>query len=1033
MRRPPRVLIYTLFLLSGCTGLIYEVVWTRELIFLLGGTTYAITTVLVAFMSGLALGSYFAGRISDRLQQPGRAYGFLEIVVGLYVLIVPVLLGIAHPLYRVLYPYVADMPWVLTGLRFLVGSLVLLLPTTCMGATLPILVGYVTQAGHAFGRSVGHLYGINTFGAVLGTVLAGFWLIPNFGLTRTTWVAATANLIIGLIAVFLLRSGKKAPLKGPAKALTKKTGKAESPLVVSRALCRVVLIAFAISGFAAMVYQIAWTRALIMSIGSSTYAFTCILAAFIFGLALGSLMVARWVDRWKQPILLFGILEFGIALSAVLIVPIHGRVPLIVQRIIESHHLNYSAMLWLEFMLVIAVTIVPTLLMGAIFPLVTRIVAVRQGESGAAVGRAYAVNTVGTIVGSFLAGFFMIRSNVLGIQNSIIAAAILNALVGLWLVYKSKPVGDTIDRRGVPAGIAVLLIFLIAVMAGRWNRELFLSAPYMYEGATAEKEVLYYGEGVDTTVAVTRDKGYQDRLVLSVNGKPDASTMLDLATQMLLGHLPSLLSPPDTKSACIIGFGSGITLSAVARYPFYERIDSIEISDEVMKASTYFASYNYDILNTDRRVNTIRADGRNHLLLTDHVYDVIVSEPSNPWITGVSNLFTREFFTLCRNRLSENGILCAWVQGYSISLLDFKLIVGTLSDVFGHISVWTSGADDYILLAGRNPSAVPFELMQERLSIKSVGEDLYRIGIKDVFHVVEKYRTSGRSLRDWIADAPVNTDDNALLEFSAPQSLYLNHTQRILRGLIDCHQSPFDEVILFPKDAKVRESASIRMANAIKAQEYRYEAGTLWVKESYAKALELLVEGYKLTPDDIMLYRAVRKYMKPFLKVPESRRSPSLNASISQMDSRREPVMVLKTDDIFKNSFDILKARAEIAGHKQQWPLAIEYAKEALQLNSEDGDLLSFRAYALLEQGQTAEAIELLDDFIEQHPHDGPANNVRGYIAALQNDLETAMVTIDKALKSGCTSPEALFDEIKQSNVYKHPRFQAMLNKYKQP
>ncbi|MGB9626466.1 MAG: fused MFS/spermidine synthase, partial [Phycisphaerae bacterium] len=201
-----RIAVLALFFLSGCAGLIYEVVWTRELIFVFGGTTYAITTILVGFMSGLGLGSCVAGRLSGRLRRPGRVYGLLEIAVGAYALLVPTLLHVAEPAYRAMYPRLMEAPALLTAARFCIGFLVLLLPTTCMGATLPILVRHVTAGGDGFGRSVGLLYGINTLGATFGTMAAGFWLIPTFGLTHTTWAAAALNLAVGTAAIVLLGS-----------------------------------------------------------------------------------------------------------------------------------------------------------------------------------------------------------------------------------------------------------------------------------------------------------------------------------------------------------------------------------------------------------------------------------------------------------------------------------------------------------------------------------------------------------------------------------------------------------------------------------------------------------------------------------------------------------------------------------------------------------------------------------------------------------------------------------------------------------
>ncbi|MHC4799722.1 MAG: spermidine synthase, partial [Planctomycetota bacterium] len=553
-------------------------------------------------------------------------------------------------------------------------------------ATLPILVGYITGEGRPFGKSVGLLYGINTFGAVLGTMAAGFWLIPAFGLTHTTWVAATVNLLIGLTAIILLRTSVKTEEQLlPVPVKVKLSDLADE---VTGHLRLAVLIGFALSGFTAMVYQISWTRALIMSVGSSTYAFTCILSAFILGLAVGSLVIARWADSFRRPVLVFGILELAIALSAILIVPVQGRIPPLVSALVSQHRENYSLLLTYQFALIIAITFVPTFLMGTIFPIVTRIIAVKDGESASAVGRAYAVNTLGTIFGSFLAGFVMI--SFLGVQYSIVAAALLNALIGAWLVIQSRPVGRPMAVRIMVSVFVVLMIPSISILAGRWDWLLLNSAPYLKGERSEEEEILYFGEGVDITVAVVRTGGKDGPILLTINGKTDASVDLtDMPTQLLLGHLPALLTD-DGKSACIIGLGSGMTLSAVARYPSYELLDCVEISDEVIKAVEYFAPYNYQVLSEDPRVNMIRADGRNHLQLTDRIYDIIISEPSNPWISGVANLFTKEYFTLCKDRLTDDGRLCVWLHSYSMSLNDFKMVVRTLYEEFDFVSIWQS-------------------------------------------------------------------------------------------------------------------------------------------------------------------------------------------------------------------------------------------------------------------------------------------------------------------------------------------------------
>lgn len=1033
-----------LFFLSGCTSLVYEVVWTRQLILVLGGTTYAITTVVVAFMSGLALGSHIAGRLSDALKRPGRAYGMLEIAVGLYGLIVPLLLGAAQPLYQVMYPHVADTPWILTGARFLVSSVVLLIPATCMGATLPILVHYTTRDGDAFGRSVGRLYGINTLGAVLGTMLAGFWLIPALGLTHTTHVAAFTNLAIGLVAILLLGStgtrlaeageGTKRPVVPSPKA-----DRSAASVPMASNVRWAVMIAFALSGFSAMVYQIAWTRALIMSIGSSTYAFTCILAGFILGLGVGSLLTARRVDRWHNPVLVFGWLELALGLSAILMMPVHGRAPALAEWIVARCHENYGTLLWTQFMLVIAVTLVPTFLMGAIFPLVTKIIAAKEGETGAAVGRAYVINTLGTIVGSLLAGFLLIRSDVLGVQNSIVFAALLNGMAGAWLLIVSRPAGVHIAWRFAPPLAMALVIPLAAVASGRWNRELLTSAPYLGRGksrgnrpdAEHKREFVYFGEGVDTTVSVLRTSNETTHYSLAVNGKVDASTGdTDMPTQLLSGHLPALLCQ-DGKKACVIGLASGMTLSAVNRYGSFEQLDCIEISEEVIKAAAFFAPYAYGVLTEDERLNMIRADARNHLLLTHEIYDLIVSEPSNPWISGVSSLFTKEYFSLAKEHLSDRGVLCIWLQAYAMSLNDFRMIAHTLCDVMGFVSIWKATTGDILFIAGHRPFEIPLDDVSRRFSAPAVRKDLYRIGIVNVAMVLGRFISSGEPVRQWASTAPIHTDDNALLEFSAPRSLYRPETLSILKELYSIARLPFDEIVTLSARNEMHQRLRERAADS-------QQGHKLWIRGLEAAenrepvaALRNFLDAYQLDTGDYALHHQLLEYRRTLLERDSSQVvTPELMGMLDQIDLVRQPTVTALVGDVaFTELAEALYARAYRAWREGLWSVAADYLAEAHDLDPDKEAIVVRLAFAMARLNRPEDAIRYLEPFLERHPTAGEANHIRAALAAQANDSETALGRIRTALAAG-VAPETLREDRLLAPLRSDPRFEELLSRY---
>lgn len=967
LQNTPRGVLYALFLLSGATGLVYELVWTRELIFVFGGTTYAITTVLVAFMGGLGLGSYISGKLSRRLAQPGVLYGFIEVCIGIYALLVPLLLGLMDPLYRAIYPHVHDAPAVLTGVRFMLSAIIMLIPATMMGATLPVLVRHVTLGGGSSGRSIGILYGINTFGAVFGTAATGFVLIPMLGLSTTTWSAAIVNIVIGIIAIALLRVDRERGEQIRRADMARRGSRETAPTNIPRHVRTILLIVFAFSGFTAMVYQIAWTRALIMSIGSSTYSFTCILAAFILGLALGSLLIARWVDSMRNPVLVTGIFQLAIALSAVIVLPIYGRIPLVVHELVMRYQQNYDLLLALEFLLVIAVTFVPTLLMGALFPLVARANASHEEEAGEATGKIYAVNTIGTVAGAFLGGFLLIRSDVLGVQSTITLAALVNALGGALLIWLTRPVGENLARRVVPAAVAVGLVPLIVGTTGRWDMNLLNSAAFLGRSqdilTEADKwELVSVAEGVDLTVIVTKSKQNPDALTMSVNSKVDASTnVADMVNFLLTGHVPALLNT-DGKSVCVVGLGSGLTLGAITRYPGYEHIDSVELSEEVIDAARdHFAPYTHDIFE-DERIEHIRADGRNHLLLTDRKYDLIVSQPSNPWIAGVSNLFTREYFQLARDRLTPGGVFCAWLQGYTMSESNVKLVIRTLLEVFPHVTLWEMGEYNYGMIASDQPLTRPLDALLERFNTPEVRADCYRIGMGRIESILGRFLASTENLREWAGPGVLHTDDNAIMEFSAPRHLYNDEEVQIMTSLLRVQESPFESVIVASGSDARHAQIQGRTASIIESRKERIRAFALRTERPY-EGIKHLVRAYRHNPADIKVYEALmnvnRSMPRTHVFFTESEEGVAIR---KVLDNLREPTLAHVRGWPLRRIAGYLRSKANrVAQDGQKWEIAADYLMEADELAPDDGDILLDLAAALVRAGRMDEALQRLE------------------------------------------------------------------------
>lgn len=760
------------FFLSGVAGLLYEVVWTRLLGLVFGHTVHAITTVLAAYMGGLALGSVLIGRRADRVARPLRLYGLLEAAIGLYCLATPLLFQAADRVYLWAFQALQPSPAGSTVLHLLLSAALLLPPTTLMGATLPVLSRAVVGSEGVAASQVGTLYAVNTWGAVLGTALTGFSLIPALGLRTTIWTGAALNLLVAAMALLLApAAARRAEPAGQEEV--RGGGEREAPALAPGRIA-LALIAIGISGGASMAYQVAWTRALSLALGSSTYAFTAMLTTFLVGLALGALVVSRSLRlRARTGLAAFALVELAAALAVVLMLPVLGRLPNALVLVLRWAGLTHASMVATQFGLSFAVMILPTLLIGATFPLLLAGLSRDRQRLGRDVGLVYGANTVGTILGSILAGFVLIRA--IGIQNTILAAAAANLAVGLMVLVASPEAGRRVRALGVAAALGFVLL---AVTVPRWDRNLMTAGAAVYAGIlvqgsgdglrelTEKRELLFYDEGISTTVSVTRDAGSTS---LTVNGKVDAGNDVDMATQLLLGHLGPVLHP-EARRALVIGFASGVTAGALAQHPL-EAIDVAELEPAMREASSFFARENRNVL-ADPRVRLREGDGRSILATAPQPYDLIVSEPSNPWIAGVASLFTLEFYRAARERLAPGGVMVQWLQNYSMFSRDMQMVVRTFQEVFPHVSVWAASPNDYLLVATPEPMTLDLAAVEARLAASpGAREDFDRFGWRRE-GLVFRFFMGEEDARRYAAGAPFNTDDRPLLEFSAPLAMH---------------------------------------------------------------------------------------------------------------------------------------------------------------------------------------------------------------------------------------------------------------------
>jgi spermidine synthase len=775
-------LVLACFFLSGASGLVFEAVWTRELTLVFGSTALAMSTVLSVFMGGLALGSWLAGRWADRIADRLRAYALAEAGVGIYALAVPLVLAGYPALNAAMYRVLGSSAVGLSLARFVAAALLLLIPTTLMGATLPLLSRHFVRddaslPGTSIAGTVGRLYAINTFGAVVGTFVGGFVLLPGIGVRATNYTAAATNLTLAA-AVWLARRRLARPVDDELATMQLPTDEPAPPAFAATALQRrVALIAFAASGAIAMVDQVLWTRALAIIIGSSVYSFTLILLAFLVGLAGGAALLSRLTARTTRPMEWLAVVHLATAAMIGVSYLVMDKLPSAFLALLRGGAFSVDGIIFCQFLLAALAVLPATLCMGGVLPLTVRVVARSLESVGRDVGTAYSVNTLGAILGSFAAGFIVLP--VAGLQRGLGIGAVLTVLLAATLLVVAKP---GVKRVVAAALLPVVALATIAVLP-RWSLRHFSAGLFRVSIAkdiiASNKwqlpELAYYHDGIATTVSVER---WSKTVALKNNGKVDASNGDDMSTQIMVGLMPFIFwnaahpAADHAPRAAVIGFGSGVTIGAVTQYPI-GHADVVELEPAVVEAGTrFFGPWNHHP-EADPRVQIRIGDGSNFLTQASDKYDVIVSEPSNPWITGVSNLFTVDYWKLARSRLADDGVFCQWAQLYEMSSGNIKIILKSFAEVFPYTYVFSAEdlSSDVILVATNHPLALDDGALARNFQNETLRKELKRGGIESAEDIIAYLLLTPDEIPAFTAGSPLNTDDDAIIEFAAPRDL----------------------------------------------------------------------------------------------------------------------------------------------------------------------------------------------------------------------------------------------------------------------
>lgn len=822
-------LLIGVFLVSGFSALVYEVVWTRQLSLAFGSTAVASSTCLAAYLGGLALGAYWFGRLAAAAGSPLRLYAWMEALIGVYGALSFLLLPALGPAQVYLSNLFSLPRWASGLLQFVLTGSALLVPTALMGGTLPVLIGAYNLHNSSLARRLSALYGANTTGAILGAAAAGLWLLPTWGQRKSLWLAAALNLTLSALAFAAAR-------RTPRSAEGRLPPAARAPLA-GQIPAGVAYFTAALTGFCTLHYEVLWVRSLEVVLGGSFKAFTLVVATFLLGLAAGVWAAGLILRRTSSAAVALSVAQTGVAVSVFFSITIFQQLP---RWFLALHDRlgEQPGKFWLsQALLAGAVLILPAIFLGAILPLLLGALKITEPESRL-VGRLYAVNTVGNLAGSALAVLVFIPA--IGIQASLRIGALFNLYLAALVAICTQ--GARSELRRVAVAVAVVAGGLGIWLTPTWTSQTMttgvFAAPNRYAVQTAlqerrkrEERVVFYKEGSTATVAV---RAWGPNRWLIVDGRVEGGTTN--ATQALLGHAP-FWAGRSMEEIFVIGMGTGNTAAGAALHPV-RKIEVAELEPAVITASLWFRDINRNVIQNPR-VRVFSEDARNLLANRPQGrYDAIISQPSHPWVAGASKLFTREFYLLARSRLTQHGVFVQWVQLYGLDELALLAFLNTFRQAFPETIVvrMPSATGELVLLGAMQPIRLHWEAIDAAFRSKTVAADLHRVGFPNPGSLLARLLLGPQEISTLAAKAPVNTDDNGFLECASLAAQYRDTTSSNLRLLRQSATDPWQHI-------------SHRLGPAERAKALQQMAATSLADRDLDRGLLYARQAVELDPD----------------------------------------------------------------------------------------------------------------------------------------------------------------------------------------
>jgi spermidine synthase len=791
---------------SGAAALIYQVLWMRSFGLVFGNTTRATSIVLAVFMGGLALGGHLCRKL--KFKNSLKSYAGLELLMAGSALLGALLLKSLPGLYAALPGSENLGEWPGLLLKALAAAAVTLPTAAAAGMTLPVMADCLSRRGLDSGSGFARLYLLNTLGAALGTLATAFFLIPSLGTGKTYAIAIAINLSIGAIAWKLSKEHEE-----------ETAPQAHASNQAQSAQKRVPWLAFG-SGFSAFLLEVVWVRSLVLVIGSSSYSFSVMLGSMLLGIALGAWVYQRLQLRirntraWLAWTCLF--------LSAMILVSYAaiGGLPGVYMKGIEQFQHSFRTFTAFSFFISFSALLLVTLPQGFLFPLLLSLYSRSESLDQKRIGGVYFWNTLGALAGSLGAGLLLIP--LAGFRAVYLLAFASVLVMGLWLLLGLL---QNFRAKALTLSISIAAALLLFKYYDPWNRRIMSMGIYengfkiLGQKKPGESLLQYFSKTGDTLVSYAEGKEAlvsvrrlaEDSLVLANNGKNDASGSGDLGTQKLIAQIPFAYFP-NAKRVYVIGWGSGSTAGSASLHPI-EELDCAEIEPKVFEAAQWFSEVNFEVWK-DPRFKIRFNDARNDLLASKKRYDLILSEPPNPWISGVSNLFTKEFYALAKSRLSENGVFSQWLPYYGMSLEDVQLQLRTFGRSFPDAQVWILAdsrkrlflSGDLLLIGSLQGAKLDYVAIEKLFQNKAVAADFAKIGIEDPWMLLSLQLLNHEEMLAFAGEGPLNTDGFPRIEFSAPRSHFKAgaesalSNQKIFSSLSAQKQGLYPELLQSPFD-----------------------------------------------------------------------------------------------------------------------------------------------------------------------------------------------------------------------------------------